>query len=186
MGMNRAAALPLVILLGSSTAAWAQPGAPVPLRPLPPPPAVKSPGTGVGLAVAGSIVPAIVFGIGLSIDDNDTAGQVVAGSLVAGLILPSLGMIYAKQKKSPGMYPRAAAVLALGLGALLDGLGNDDDAGTWYAITGGLYVVGCGIDIALTPGAVRAYNARHARPTTLAVAPIAVAGGGGLALAGSF
>ncbi|HVV82582.1 MAG TPA: hypothetical protein VHE35_05855 [Kofleriaceae bacterium] len=157
---------------------------PAPAASTPGPP--KSASTGVALAVVGSIVPAIGFGAGLTIDDLDTRSKVVAVSLAAGVYLPSLGYIYARRKTSPGMYPRIASLLALGLGALLDGLDDDHDANTWYGISGGLYAVGCGIDIVTTPHAVAAYNAEQQAKAGVAIVPTALPGGAGLALGGRF
>ena len=101
-----------------------------------------------------------------------------------GLVLPGAGMYYAGRKKTIGQYPRSAALITLLLGLLIDGLGDSKSADSYYAVAGGLYVIGSGIDIVMTPSAVADYNARHAAP--IAVAPIAVPGGGGLALGGSF
>jgi len=177
-----AAVTAAMLFVGSALPATAQPAvAPAP----PPPPPGKSPGTAVGLAVAGSIVPAIGFGVGLSIDDAEVGSRVVIFSTVGGLVLPSLGHIYARRKRTLGMYPRVAALGTLLLGALLDGLGNSDDAGSWYGLTGGLYVLGCGIDIATAPAAVRAYNAERAG-VTVGLTPTVVPGGAGLALGGTF
>lgn len=187
--------LPIALCSLMISSAAAQPGAPAPApmgapmpppRPPGPPPKLKSTGTGVGLAVAGSIVPAVAFGIGLSIDDNDTASRVVIFSVVGGLILPSSGFYYAGKKKSPGQYPRSAALIALLIGALSDGLGDDAEANKWYGITAALYGVGCVIDIAITPGAVREYNARASAAPPIALTPTAVPGGAGLALTGTF
>ena len=108
--------------------------------------------------------------------------QVVA--LLGGLVLPGAGMYYAGHKKTIGQYPRSAAFVTLLLGLLIDGLGDSKEADSYYAVAGGLYVIGAGIDIAMTPGAVADYNARRATP--LAIAPIAVPGGGGLAVGGAF
>lgn len=152
--------------------------------PVAPAPGGRSPSVGVGLAIAGTLVPVIGFGVGLGIDDEDVSSRVVIISAVGGLVLPSLGLIYAGQKRSLGQYPRVAALGALVMGALLDGLGNSNEAGTWYGITGALYGLGSAIDIAMTPSAVRAYNARRAaRP--LAVMPMVVRGGGGLVVGGT-
>lgn len=164
-----------------TTPASHPPGATAPPAPPPPP---KSVGTGVALAVVGSAVPAIAFGIGMSIDDLDTRSDVVIGSIVGGLVLPSLGLIYAGRKKSPGMYPRSAALVTLIVGALVDGLGDSKEANTYYGVTAALYGAGCIIDIAVTPGAVRDWNARTGATVTLV--PTAVPGGAGLALGGRF
>lgn len=168
----------------------AQPGAPAPMPPPPPSgpvPEAKSAGTGVGLAVAGSIIPAVGFGVGLALEDDDAQRNVVLFSLLGGLVLPGAGMYYAGKKKTIGAYPRGAALVALGLAALFDGLGADDEeADRWYGAAAALYGVGCIIDIATTPAAVREYNARAARPAPVVLAPTAVPGGAGLALTGQF
>lgn len=186
----------------ASTSVYAQPGTapgpePTPVQPPPPaamvvapapaaPPAPggRSPSVGLGLAIAGTIVPVVGFGVGLGIDDDDVSSRVVIVSTVSGLVLPSLGLIYAGQKRSLGQYPRVAALGALVLGALLDGLGNSSEAGTWYGITGALYGLGSAIDIAMTPAAVRRYNARRAGGG-VTVMPMVVRGGGGLAVGGA-
>lgn len=189
------AAIATLMLAAGSAAA--QPGAqppppPPPSSPMPPPPPpgpppnLKSTGTGVGLAVAGSVVPAIAFGIGLGIDDNDTQARVIIFSVVGGLILPSSGYYYAGKKKSPGQYSRGLALIALMIGALTDGLGEDKEAGQWYGITGGLYGLGCLIDIAFTPSAVRDHNARVSAAPAMTIAPTVVPGGAGFALSGTF
>ena len=191
----------ILALLTTGRAAVAQPGqsdpasgAPVAVQPPPPsavpppppPPDQRSPGLGVTFAVVGSILPAVAFSVGWSLDDSKTGAQVIAGSILAGLVLPSLGMYYGGKKKTIGQYPRAAAVLTLALGALIDGLGDGNkEAGTWYSITAALYGLGAGIDIVMTPGAVRDWNARQARPT-MAIAPVAFPNGGvGVAFGGA-
>lgn len=163
------------------------PPPPVAVMPPPPPPprGGKSAGVGVALGIAGTIVPAVAFGIGIEMDDTDIGSRVAVVSLVGGLVLPSAGMYYAGHKKTIGQYPRAAALVALVLGLLIDGLGDSKEAGTYYAVSGGLYVIGSGIDIAMTPGAVADYNARRAAPPVV-MAPMAVRGGGGLVVGGAF
>ena len=136
------------------------------------------------LGIAGTIVPAVAFGVGVELDDTDVGVRVAVVALLGGLVLPGAGMYYAGHKKTIGQYPRSAALVTLLLGLLIDGLGNSKDADGYYAVAGGLYVIGAGIDIAMTPGAVADYNARHATP--IAIAPIAVPGGGGLAIGAAF
>lgn len=169
----------MICVLGATGLAHAQ------ASPPPPPVEGKSAGVGVALGLGGTIVPAIGFGVGLSLDDRDARGKVVAVSLVGGIVLPSLGLVYAGKKKSFGMVPRVLACLTLGLGALMDGLDEDEEAQKWYGAAAGLYVVGAGIDIALTPGAVRDYNARVAAPPT-ALVPMVTSDGGGVAIAGAW
>jgi hypothetical protein len=152
----------------------------------PPPGSPKSVSTGVGLAVAGSILPAVGFGVGLALDNDDVGDKVVIGSIVGGLVLPSLGFIYANRKTSPGVYPRAAALATLVIGALVDGLGDSGEGDTFYGVTAVLYGAGCIIDIALTPGAVRDYNERRRPLAPVTVVPTAVRGGAGLSLVGAF
>lgn len=197
----RTASLAIVMTLGSWTAVAAQPGqtpppspaagAPMPIMQPPPPPspppppprAERSAGVGVALGVAGTILPAVAFGVGVEMN-NDVGARVAIVALLGGLVLPGAGMYYAGHKKTIGQYPRSAAFVTLLLGLLIDGLGNSKDADNYYAVAGGLYVLGSGIDIAMTPGAVADYNARRAPP--IAIAPIAVPGGGGLAVGAAF
>ncbi len=195
----RTASLAIVLSLVSGSVAMAQPGqsspppptagAPMPIMqppPAPPPPPrpARSAGVGVTLGIAGTILPAVAFGIGIEMDDVDVGSRVAVVALVGGLVLPGAGMYYAGRKKTIGQYPRSAALITLLLGLLIDGLGDNKSADSYYAVAGGLYVIGSGIDIVMTPSAVADYNARHAAP--VAVGPIAVPGGGGLALGGSF
>jgi len=191
----------ILALLTTGRAAVAQPGqadpvsaAPVAVPPPPPsavpppppPPDERSPGLGVTFAVVGSILPAVAFGVGWSTDDPKAGAQIIAGSVLAGLVLPSLGMYYGGKRKTIGGYPRAAACLTLLLGVVIDGLGDkNNESDAWYGATAALYGLGAGIDIVMTPGAVRDWNARHARPT-MAVAPVAFPNGGvGVAFGGA-
>lgn len=180
----------ILALLSTARTAIAQPGpAPTPTASAVSVPAPtedpRSTGVGLGLAVAGSILPAVAFGVGWSLDDSKTGAQIIAGSILAGLVLPSLGMYYGGKKKTIGQYPRAAAVITLALGALIDGLGNSKDADEWYGATAALYGLGAGIDIVMTPSAVRDWNERHAKPS-MAIAPVTFSGGGvGVAFGGS-
>ena len=195
----RTASVAILISLGSWGVAMAQPGqtqppppaaeAPMPaMQPPPPPPPpprpARSAGVGVTLGIAGTILPAVAFGVGVEMDDTDVGARVAIVALLGGLVLPGAGMYYAGHKKTIGQYPRSAAFVTLLLGLLIDGLGDSKEADSYYAVAGGLYVIGAGIDIAMTPGAVADYNARRATP--LAIAPIALPGGGGLAVGGAF
>lgn len=183
--MGRTIALALMLLVCAGCNVRFQRGAGSPSKAAPAtPPAAKSEGTGVALAVVGSVVPAIGFGVGMAMDDRDTADDVVLVSVLGGLVLPSLGYVYAGRKTSPGMYPRAAAVATLVFGALTDGLGESEEADKWYGATAALYGLGCAIDIVLTPSAVRDFNARRAPAVTLV--PAVVPGGAGLAVGGQF
>lgn len=185
MGASSIAAIALATCALAVTTAHAQSAPPSPALP-PPGPAVspRSPGVGVGLALAGTIIPVIGFGVGLSLEDNDAQEKTVLISLAAGTLLPAAGLAYGGSKASYGFPVRVGAVLTLGVAALADGLGADDDASTWYGVAGLLYVVGSGIDIALTPKTVRDWNTRHG--AGIAVAPIAVPSGGGIGLAGTW
>lgn len=157
-----------------------------PLPTTPPPVHHRSPGVGVGLAVVGTIVPAIGFGIGVSLDSK-TGSQIAIGSVVGGLVLPSLGLIYAQRRRSIGMYPRSAALVVLVLGLLVDGLGDSKEAGNYYAVSAALYGIGSGIDIVMTPAAVRAYNRNEGvEAFKVRIGATAMPGGGGLALGGRF
>ena len=172
----RTASLAIVLSLVSGSVAMAQPGqappppptagAPMPIMQPPPPPPrpARSAGVGVTLGIAGTILPAVAFGIGIEMDDVDVGPRVAVVALVGGLVLPGAGMYYAGRKKTIGQYPRSAALITLLLGLLIDGLGDSKSADSYYAVAGGLYVIGSGIDIVMTPSAVADYNARHAAP----------------------
>lgn len=153
-----------------------------------PPPALphqRSPGVGVGLAVAGTILPAVGFGIGLKVG-GDTGANLVIGSVLGGVVLPSAGLIYAQRRKSIGMIPRGAAVVVLVFGALVDGLGGDD-ADRYYTTSAVLYGLGSAIDIVMTPSAVRAYNrGEDIAPIKVRIGAARIGRGTGLALGGTF
>lgn len=161
------------------------PGANPLAQPPPPLPHQRSPGVGVGLAVAGTILPAVGFGIGLKVG-GDTGANLVIGSVLGGVVLPSAGLIYAQRRKSIGMIPRGAAVVVLVFGALVDGLGGDD-ADRYYATSAVLYGLGSAIDIVMTPSAVRAYNrGEDIAPIKVRVGAARIGGSTGLAVGGTF
>lgn len=180
----------VVAFVGAMRIAVAQPSSPsAPAASMQAPPAPaqepRSAGVGVTLALVGTILPAVGFGVGWSLDDDAAGTKLIVGSVAAGLFLPSLGMYYGGEKQTIGQYPRAAAVLTLVIGLLADGLGDGENAGAWYGATAALYGLGSVIDLAMTPGAVRDWNDQYARPA-VAVAPATFSGGGvGVALGGS-